>query len=85
MSGYSKHDFGFGLLSEIERGFDVVRLSRWAFSVQMDHGREFEEGLDDIVMSVVAMEEGPEFEYSQTELRDLARKLCDREKDDNDV
>jgi hypothetical protein len=76
MTSYSKREFGQALLSEMAKGFDVVRLSRWAFAVRLEHEREFEEGLDDIVMSIVAMEEGPEFEYSEVELRDLAQGLC---------
>lgn len=75
---YSKRQFGIDLRNELAKGFDVVRLSRWAFGVRMERCRDFENGLDDIVMSVVAMEEGREFEYSEAEFRELAEQLSER-------
>jgi len=76
MRTYSKQQFGKELLEELDKGFNITRIARWAFSVRLEHCREFETGLDDVVMSVVAMEEGPEFEYSESELRSMAVDLC---------
>ena len=69
---YTRNDFGRDLLTELERGFDVVRLSRWAMAIHMKHCRETDPELDKIIMSIVAMEEGPEFEFSEQEVRRLA-------------
>ena len=72
---YSKRDFGVGLVAELNKGFDVVRLSRWAYATYLRHCPDLEAGLSDVMMEVVAMEEGPEFEFAEGELRDLAEKL----------
>jgi hypothetical protein len=72
---YSRQDFGRDLLSELDEGYDVVRLSRWAMSVYMQQCQKTEPELDKLIMSIVAMEEGPEFEYKEPELRELASQL----------
>ena len=72
---YTKRDFGIDLTEELDKGFDVVRLSRWAYATHLDHCHELEEGLTDVMMEVIAMQEGPEFEFNEEELRDLAEKL----------
>jgi hypothetical protein len=82
---YTKSDFGKALLLELNKGYDVVRLSNWAFEVFMKHQREFEKGLEDDVMKIVAMEEGPEFELSESELRTLAKTLIASSQEKNDA
>jgi hypothetical protein len=72
---YTRQDFGRELLVELEKGYDVIRLSRWAMSVYMQQCRRTEPELDELILSIVAMEEGPEFEYKEDELRELASKL----------
>jgi len=72
---YSKKQFGIELLKEIERNYDVVRLSRWAHSKFFENCRDLEEGLREIMMQIIAMEEGPEFEIPRDELRSLAISL----------
>lgn len=72
---YSRQDFGEDLLAELVKGYDVVRLSRWAMSVYMKRCREIDADLDKIIMSIVAMEEGPEFEFSEQELRQMAYEM----------
>ena len=72
---YALQDFGQDLLQELEQGFNVVRLSRWAMRLYSDPDRDHNDAVDDAVMEVVVMEEGPEFEMSEQELRDFAERL----------
>jgi hypothetical protein len=72
---YTREDFGRALIAELARGYDVVRLSRWAMSVYMKRCQETDAELDKAIMGIVAMEEGPEFEISEQELRRMADEL----------
>jgi hypothetical protein len=72
---YTRKDFGKDLIRQLRTGYDVARLSRWAYSVYLERCREMDAGLDELVMSIVAMEEGPEFEFSEQELRRMANEL----------
>lgn len=72
---YTLKDFGTDLLNEVGRGYDVVRLARWAMRLYSDRCRDFEEGVKDAVMEVVVMEEGTEYEMTEQELRRFAERL----------
>lgn len=74
---YKKSDFGNALFGELKKGFDVDRISHWAFEQRANHIGELEAGLDDSIMTVVAMGEGPEFHLSEKELRKLAAELLE--------
>lgn len=77
---YSSRDFGRELLAEIAHGYDPVRIARWAFSKIMDPDTKIENAeLYHTIITVVAMEEGPEFEYSESDLHALAETLIRRE------
>lgn len=71
---YTLNDFGTDLLREIDRGYDVVRLARWAMQLYSDRCRDFDGGVKDAVTEVVVMEEGPEFEMTEEELRAFAEQ-----------
>ena len=73
---YTPAMFGEELERELNDGYDVVRIARMAFSVYHEYGREFSSDLDEIVLSLMAMEEGPEFEFSEQELWELREKLA---------
>jgi len=72
---YTKREFATDLLNEVNRGFDVVRLARWAMRLYSDRIRELDDGVKDAVMDVVVMEEGPEFEMTEEQLREFAQRL----------
>lgn len=64
------------LWSEVEQGYDVDRLSNWAYAKSASPDIDIDDSeLDSFLMTVVTMGEGPEFEYSETELRDMALRL----------
>jgi hypothetical protein len=72
---YTLNQFGTDLLAELNRGYDVVRISRWAYTRYLERCRALDPGLGEKIMEVVAMEEGPEFEMSENELREFAINL----------
>ncbi len=72
---YSKKEFGQSLKKQLLSDYDVVRLSRWAHSLFLEHSSHLEPGLQEILMQLAAMEEGAEFEFSEAELRKLADDL----------
>ncbi|GAB6098007.1 hypothetical protein JCM14469_42610 [Desulfatiferula olefinivorans] len=75
---YTSVMLGEALERELKSGYDVVKIARMAFNVYHDHGRDLSPDLDEILLSLMAMEEGPEFEFSNDELWDLRKKLASR-------
>lgn len=72
---YQVTDFGRELLVELNRGYDVVRISRWAMTTYMKYSGSTAPSLDGEIMKVVSMEEGPEFEMTEQQLREFAQRL----------
>lgn len=72
---YSKQQFARDLLEVLQREPSTLEISRWAYELYLDRIREFEPGLESVVMDLVLMEEGPQFEYTIEELYALANKL----------
>lgn len=64
------------LQAELDNGYDVVRVARVAFQLYQDHGVELTPDLDEKLLQLMVMEEGPEFELSEDELRTLAGELA---------
>lgn len=78
---YTKKEFGSELKGKLSEGNNYHDISKWAFKIYTDRGLEFEDGLDDFVLKLVAMEEGPEFVLSKEELKSIADQLLNREKE----
>jgi hypothetical protein len=72
---YTKKEFGLELKAQLLQGNNCNKISKWAFKVYIDQGLGFEDGLDYIVLKLIAMEEGPEFILSKEDLLILADKL----------
>ena len=72
---YTSADFRRDLESEMDNGYDIVRIARFAFMIYQKHGGGLSQELDEKVLQVAAMEEGPEFEMTEDELRRFAKKL----------
>jgi hypothetical protein len=70
----TRADFGRALREELNKGYDVVRIARWAYELHLN-ATDFEVGLEPEILRVVAMEEGNEFELSEEELGRLADAL----------
>ncbi|MEL1221581.1 hypothetical protein TVA88_21080 [Aeromonas hydrophila] len=48
-------------------GFDVFKISKEAFSIYQDPELSLTENLDMVLLSLIAMEDGPEFEIIEKE------------------
>lgn len=75
---YTSVMLGEALERELKSGYDVAEIARMAFNVYHKHGRDLSSDLDEILLNLMAMEEGPEFEFSKEELWELRRKLASR-------
>jgi hypothetical protein len=71
---YMNKEFGKKLKERVFQGCNYHEISKWAFSFYIDNGLEFEDGLYYFVLKIVAMEEGPEFFISKSDLIILAEK-----------
>ena len=72
---YTKKQFAKELRDQLRYGYDVKRISRRAYKIYMEYCDKFEPGLRDVVMEIVAMEEGYEFEMSEDEILELVKEL----------
>ena len=72
---FTEKELGQMILVELEKGFDIVRLSQAALSKQQEYGHDFTDEIAETVQRLMAMEEGAEFELSENELRELANEL----------
>lgn len=72
---YTARDFREQLERELSKGYDVVRIARSVFSAYQEHSREVSPELYKKMFQVIAMEEGPEFVFSEEELWEFARNL----------
>ena len=72
---YTKEKFGNDLEKRLSNGFDVKGISTWAYEKYLSNGSGLDKNLSRVIMSIVAMDEGPEFEYTKEELLELARSL----------
>ena len=72
---YLKKRFAKELREQLCLGYDIKRISRWAFDIHFKYCDRFEPGLRDTVMEISTMEEGFEFEMSEDELFKLAKDL----------
>jgi hypothetical protein len=72
---YTKKQFGDELAKQIELNYDVKKLSHWAYGIYLQYCDQFETGLYTIVMDVVTMAEGYEFEILKEELIAITEDL----------
>jgi hypothetical protein len=72
----NKQSIGKGLKKELLKGYDIVRISRWAFQI-FSNERSLDSATRDILEKLFSMEDDPQFELSQEELTQLADKLIE--------
>lgn len=56
--------------------FDATEVSRAAYEVYRQYGLDLTPEMDRIILTLMAVEEGPEFELNENEVRDLIAKLA---------
>lgn len=72
---YTKKQFAKELKNRLRYSYEIKGTSQWAYKTYMEYCDKFEPGLRDVVMEIVTMEEGYEFEMSKDELLQIAKKL----------
>jgi len=81
----NKQNIGKGLKAELMKGYDIVRISHWAFQI-FSNEKSLDPEVKDTLEKLFSMEDDPQFELSQEELTQLANKLiADGEKEDLDT
>ncbi len=55
--------------------FNVKRISRVAYRIYQQYSLDLTPEMDRIILTLMAMEEGPEFELDESEVRDFIAKL----------
>jgi hypothetical protein len=77
----NRQQFGKELQSQLSKGFDVVKISRWAYQVYSNNCRNIDPDMREILEYLFSMEDDPQFEYTEQELKLLAQKIINNEKD----
>lgn len=72
---YSQADLAMELERTLVRGFDVGRVSKVAFEIYQDHGLELTASMDRALLILMAMEEGEEFELTESEFLALISEI----------
>lgn len=71
----NKKLIGKELKMELEKGYDITRISRWAFHIFSEYGRVLDPSLRDILESIFIMEDDPQFELPFNNLLEIADRL----------
>ncbi|KKJ78744.1 hypothetical protein WH95_01320 [Kiloniella litopenaei] len=72
---YSAKNLSEDLGKEMEHGYRASKVAKLASQIHHNHRRELSRYLDCKLMQLTAMEEGPEFEFSEGEMRHLISEL----------
>ena len=78
---YTNKQIGKELQEELKKGYNIVRISRWAFNIFYNHTRELNFTQRNILEELFRMEDDLQFEYTEQELKLLAEMLINEEKD----
>lgn len=70
----TRAELGRELARELDEGYEPVRIAKWAYRLYLD-SFEINVGVESELLKLIAMEQGPEFELSESELLELARAL----------
>lgn len=72
---YTNCDLVRELEDATSHGYDVAAIARTAFSIYHLHGRDLSSEMDRMLLTLMAMEEGEEFELSESEFRLMLESL----------
>ena len=73
---YTRIQFGQELKSKVERREDVTVIGHWTYSTYLKYINEIEDRvLDNILLTLNTMEDGPEFAFSYKILNKIAGDL----------
>jgi predicted Zn-ribbon and HTH transcriptional regulator len=69
---YPKRQLGKEIKLEIEKGYDIVRISRWAFHIYFNYLGDLDESESDALEILFRMEDDPQFELNREEICEIA-------------
>lgn len=72
---YTRQQFGKELKAKINEEVDVYDIGRWSYSMYYEHMFEIDDDFREFLITLNAMEDGPEFEFSYEELNKIADRL----------
>lgn len=72
---YSKRDFAKDLKTQLDLGYEPKRIGRWAHKMYLQHCGRIDRDLEEIMVDLFVLEEGLEFEFPESKLRELIRSL----------
>lgn len=75
-----KIDFGQNIEKFLSKKRTIEEIAQWAYKVYLDKGLEITPEADDVIMALVYMEEGEEFEIPMNKIYEIADQLIKGEK-----
>ena len=78
---YINEELGRQLNKELEKGYNLVRISRWAFHIFYSSIKDLSITQRGVLEELFRMQDDPQFEYTEEELRMLSKKLINNEED----
>ncbi len=72
---YSKKKFAKDLKAQLDRGYEPKRLGHWAHQMYLQYCGRIDRELEEIMVDLFVLEEGPEFELPESKLRELVERL----------
>lgn len=72
---YSKREFAKDLKAQLDLGYEPKRIGSWAHKIYLQHYGRIDRDLEEIIVDLFVLEEGPEFEYPESKLRELIKSL----------
>lgn len=72
---YTPDDFRNDMISEIEKGYDPVRVAQAAYDIYQDPDIDTSTEFANEIMGVMLMEAGPEFEMTEEQLREYLDRM----------
>jgi hypothetical protein len=72
---YSKKEFAKDLKTQLDLGYEPKRIGSWAHKMYLQYCGKIDRELEEIMVDLFVLEEGPEFELSESKLRELVRAL----------
>ena len=77
---YNNKKLGEELKIQLEDGYDIVKISRWAYKIFFN-SRFLDSSTEEILEYLFRMEDDPQFEYTEQELKLLAELLINEVED----
>ena len=72
---YSKRDFASDLKVKLDLGYEPKRIGSWAHKMYLQLCGRIDRELEEIMVDLFVLEEGPEFELPESKLRELIKTL----------